>query len=314
MTAFLVNRLAGSLFVILGASFLTFVLMEFAPGDALLAIAEARYGDNVALDEASLERIRTEVGLDQPFLVRYAVWVGDLLRLDLGRSLVDGRPVADLVTERFARTLELALAAIAVAALLSVPLGLMAGLFHGTWFDSLCVSVATLGSAMPNYWLGILFILFFSVWLGVLPAFGRGDLEHLVLPALTLGTGVAVTTARLLRSATIEAMAASHIAAARGRGLSEARIVGRHAVRNALVPVVTVFALEIAFLLEGAVAVEYVFGWNGLGLLFVEAVDARDYPVIQATVLLFAVLFVAINLAVDLLTFWLDPRTRAGAA
>ncbi|MEL7138714.1 MAG: ABC transporter permease [Pseudomonadota bacterium] len=314
MIGFVLTRMGGAVLVLLGASFLTFLLMELAPGDALLAIAKARFGDSVSLDEESLARIRSVAGLDQPFLIRYARWVGDLLQLDLGRSLIDGRPVADLMAERFGRTVELALAAIAVAALLSIPLGLMAGLFQGTWFDSLCVAVATLGSAMPNYWLGILLILVFSVWLAVFPAFGRGDFEHLVLPALTLGSGVAVTTARLLRAATIEAMAASHIAAARGRGLSETRIVGRHAVRNALVPVVTVFALELAFLLEGAVAVEYVFGWNGLGLLFVEAVDARDYPVIQAIVLLFAVLFVAINLAVDLVTFWLDPRTREGAA
>ncbi|MEM7693098.1 MAG: ABC transporter permease [Pseudomonadota bacterium] len=314
MTRFGLNRLFGAVLVMLGASLLTFLLMDLAPGDALLAIAKARFGDTVSLDQSALDAIRAEAGLDRPFLTRYAAWLINLVQLDLGNSLIDGRPVLDIIAERFQRTAELALGAIAVAALLSVPLGLMAGLFHGTWFDSLCVSLATLGSAMPNYWLGILFILFFSVWLGVLPAFGRGDLDHLVLPALTLGTGVAVTTARLLRSATIEAMAASHIDAARGRGLSEARIVGRHAVRNALVPVVTVFALEIAFLLEGAVAVEYVFGWHGLGLLFVEAVDARDYPVIQAVVLVFAMLFVAINLWVDLLTFWLDPRTRAGAA
>ncbi|MEM6848138.1 MAG: ABC transporter permease [Pseudomonadota bacterium] len=314
MMRFLFNRAIGAFIVILGASFLTFLLIDLAPGDALLAIAKARFGLSVSLDQSTIDAIRAEAGLDQPLLIRFGAWLADVARLDLGNSLVDGRPVIDLLAERFERTLELALAAIAVAAMLSLPLGLMAGLFHGTWFDSLCVSLATLGSAMPNYWLGILFILFFSVWLGVLPAFGRGDLDHLVLPALTLGTGVAVTTARLLRSATIETMAASHISAARGRGLSETRIVGRHAMRSALVPVVTVFALEIAFLLEGAVAVEYVFGWNGLGLLFVEAVDARDYPVIQAIVILFAVLFVAIYLVVDLLTVWLDPRTRAGAA
>ncbi|MEM8551853.1 MAG: ABC transporter permease [Pseudomonadota bacterium] len=314
MIRFVATRLVGAGIVILGASFLTFLLIALAPGDALLAIAKARFGGDAGLSQATIESIRIEAGLDRPFLARYAGWLIDLVRLDLGNSLVNGRPVMDILAERFDRTLELALASIAVAALLSIPLGLMAGLFQGSWFDSLCVSMATLGSAMPNYWLGILFILFFSVWLGVLPAFGRGDIDHLVLPALTLGTGVAVTTARLLRSATIEAMAATHIAAARGRGLPETRIIGRHAVRNALVPVVTIFALEIAFLLEGAVAVEYVFAWNGLGLLFVEAVDARDYPVIQAVVLLFAVLFVLINFIVDLITFWLDPRTQAGAA
>ncbi|MEO1091342.1 MAG: ABC transporter permease [Pseudomonadota bacterium] len=314
MIAFLLRRVVGALFVIIGASFLTFLLLQLAPGDAIMAIAQARHGTELALDEASLDRIRAEIGADQPLLVRYAAWASDLVRLDLGRSLVEDRAVAGLLAERFGRTLELAVAAIAVAAVLSVPLGLMAGLWRGTWFDSLCVGLATLGSAMPNFWLGILLIFVFAVTLGWLPAFGRGDLDHLVLPALTLGTGITVTTARLLRSATIDALAASHIAAARGRGLSERRVIGLHALRNALLPVITVFALEIAFVLEGAVAVEYVFGWHGIGLLFVEAVDGRDYPVIQAIVLASAVLFVVINLIVDLLTFWLDPRTRGGAA
>jgi len=172
--------------------------------------------------------------------------------------------------------------------------------------------MATLGSAMPNWWLGVLLIVVFSVQLGWLPAMGRGDIEHMILPALTLGTGITVTTARLLRSATIEALSARHIAAARGRGLSESRIIGRHALRNALVPVMTIFALEIAFVLEGAVAVEFVFGWRGLGLSFIEAVDSRDYPVIQAVVLFSAILFITINLMVDLLTAWIDPRTATG--
>jgi len=217
--------------------------------------------------------------------------------------------VAKIRAEGVGRRLEPAAAGMAVAAALAIPLGLLAGVWRGTWFDSLCVAIATLGSAMPNWWLGVLLIVVFSVNLGWLPAFGRGDAIHMVLPALTLGTGITVTTARLLRSATIEALAARHIAAARGRGIGEARVIGRHALRNALLPVVTIFALEIAFVLEGAIAVEFVFGWRGLGLIFIEAVDSRDYPVIQAMVLFSAVLFVLVNLAVDLLTAWLDPRT-----
>ncbi|MEL6575431.1 MAG: ABC transporter permease [Pseudomonadota bacterium] len=314
MIAAALRRIAGAIFVIVLASFLTFLLLQLAPGDAVMAIAQARHGAGVNLDAASLARIRAEIGADDPFLVQWARWAGDLVRLDFGISLIDRRPVVDIMAEGLFRTLELALAAVAVATALSIPLGLLAGVWRGTWFDGLCVALATLGSAMPNWWLGVLLIVVFSVNLGWLPAFGRGDWEHLVLPALTLGTGITVTTARLLRSATIEALAARHIAAARGRGVAETRVIGRHALRNALLPVLTIFALEIAFVLEGAVAVEYVFGLHGLGLIFIEAVDARDYPVIQAFVLFSAVLFVCVNLIVDLLTLWLDPRTAEGMA
>ncbi|MEM7178077.1 MAG: ABC transporter permease [Pseudomonadota bacterium] len=311
MISYALGRVLGALVVMLLVSLLTFLLLQMAPGDAVLAIARARYGDGVALSPESLARIMDEIGANRPFLVQWGHWASDLARLDLGVSLIDGRPVADILAEGFCRTLQLALAAVALAAVLSIPLGLLAGVWRGTWFDSVCVSLATLGSAMPNWWLGVLLIVVFSVNLGWFPAFGRGDASHLVLPALTLGTGITVTTARLLRSATVEALSARHIAAARGRGIRESRIIGRHALRNALVPVITIFALEIAFVLEGAVAVEYVFGWRGLGLIFIEAVDARDYPVIQAMVLFSAILFIVINLFVDFLTAWLDPRTRA---
>ena len=314
MISYALRRIVGAIVVMVLVSFLTFLLLQLAPGDAVLAIARARYGQGVALSDESLARIMTEIGADEPLLVQWGHWASDLVRLDLGASLITGRPVSEILAEAFSRTMQLAVASVAIAALLSIPLGLLAGVWRGTWFDSLCVGVATLGSAMPNWWLGVLLIVVFSVNLGWLPAFGRGDAAHMVLPALTLGTGITVTTARLLRSATIEALSARHIAAARGRGVGEARIIGRHALRNALVPVITIFALEIAFVLEGAVAVEYVFGWRGLGLMFIDAVDARDYPVIQAVVLFSAILFITINLLVDLVTAWLDPRTAAGIA
>ena len=314
MIPYAVRRITGALVVMILVSFLTFLLLQLAPGDAVMAIARARYGQDVALSQESLARIMAEIGAGEPFLVQWGRWASDLVRFDLGVSLIDGRPVAEMLAEGLGRTSQLALASVAIAAVLSVPLGLLAGVWRGTWFDSVCVGLATLGSAMPNWWLGVLLIVVFSVNLGWLPAFGRGDAAHLVLPALTLGTGITVTTARLLRSATIEALSARHIAAARGRGIGEARIIGRHALRNALVPVITIFALEIAFVLEGAVAVEYVFGWRGLGLMFIEAVDSRDYPVIQAMVLFSAILFVVINLVVDLLTARLDPRTVDGIA
>ncbi|MEM0989891.1 MAG: ABC transporter permease [Pseudomonadota bacterium] len=314
MIGYALRRILGALVVMVLVSFLTFLLLQMAPGDAVLAIARARYGDGVALSPETIASIMEEIGANEPIIVQWGHWAGDLIRLDLGVSLIDARPVAEILAEGFGRTLQLALAAVAVAAILSIPLGLFAGVWRGTWFDSVCVSLATLGSAMPNWWLGVLLIVIFSVNLGWFPAFGRGDFAHLILPALTLGTGITVTTARLLRSATIEALSARHIAAARGRGIRETRVIGRHALRNAMVPVITIFALEIAFVLEGAVAVEYVFGWRGLGLLFIEAVDARDYPVIQAMVLFSAVLFIVINLVVDLLTAWLDPRTSTGMA
>ena len=312
MIAFAVRRLCGAMIVLAGASFLTFLLLSLAPGDAVMAIAEARYGAETALDHDTLAQIREAEGLDRPLMVQFWHWAQHILAFDLGRSLIDGRPVAELLAERFARTAELAAAALSVAIVLSIPLGLMAGVYRGTWFDSVCVGLATLGSAMPNFWLGVLLIVVFSVNLGWLPAFGRGGWENLVLPAVTLGTGITVYTARLLRSSVIDVLNASHLAATRARGIAESRVIGRHALRNALIPVVTIFALEIGFLLEGAVAVEYVFGWNGIGQLFVDAVDNRDYPVIQAIVLLSAVIFVTLNLIVDLLYWWLDPRTREG--
>ena len=286
------------------------LLLSLAPGDAALAIAKARHGADMALDADSLARIREQAGLDQPLLLQYGYWLQGIVTLDLGHSLISGRPVAELVAERFARTLQLAAAALAVAVLLSLPLGLMAGIFRGTLFDRLCIILASLGAAMPNFWLGTLLIFIFSVQLGWLPAFGRGDWQHLVLPALTLGTGVTLYTARLLRSSVADVLDSAHLAATRARGIAEHRVIGRHAFRNALIPVVTIFALEIGFLLEGAVAVEYVFGWHGLGLLFIEAVDGRDYSVIQAIVLLSAAVFVLLNFIVDVLYWWLDPRTR----
>ena len=314
MIAYALNRSVGAAVVMVLVSFLTFLLLQLAPGDAVLAIARARYGHGVGLSDETLAKVMAEIGANEPFLVQWGRWAGDLLRFDLGVSLINGRPVSEMLLEASGRTLRLAIASVAIAAMLSIPLGLMAGVWRGSWFDSLCVGIATLGSAMPNWWLGVLLIVVFSVHLGWLPAFGRGDVVHMVLPALTLGTGITVATARLLRSATIEALSARHIAAARGRGVPESRVIGRHAFRNSLVPVITIFALEIAFVLEGAVAVEYVFGWRGLGLMFIEAVDARDYPVIQAVVLFSAVLFITVNLVVDLMTAWLDPRTRAGIA
>ncbi len=310
MITFIIRRMAGAILVLIGASFLTFLLLSLAPGDAALAIAKARHGADMALDADSLARIREQAGLDQPLLLQYGYWLQGIVTLDLGHSLISGRPVAELVAERFARTLQLAAAALAVAVLLSLPLGLMAGIFRGTLFDRLCIILASLGAAMPNFWLGTLLIFIFSVQLGWLPAFGRGDWQHLVLPALTLGTGVTLYTARLLRSSVADVLDSAHLAATRARGIAEHRVIGRHAFRNALIPVVTIFALEIGFLLEGAVAVEYVFGWHGLGLLFIDAVDGRDYPVIQAIVLLSAAVFVLLNFIVDVLYWWLDPRTR----
>ncbi len=312
MIAFAVRRVFGAGIVLAGATFLTFCLLSLAPGDAALAIAEARYGGETALDHETLDRIRAAEGLDQPFVVQFWRWGRHILALDLGHSLIDGRPVAELLAERFARTLQLAAAALAVAVVLSIPLGLMAGVYRGTWFDSICVALASLGAAMPNFWLGVLLIFVFAVHLGWLPAFGRGGWEHLILPAVTLGTGITVYTARLLRASVIDILNAAHLQATRGRGIAERSVIGRHALRNALIPVITIFALEIGFLLEGAVAVEYVFAWNGIGQLFVDAVDARDYPVIQAIVLLSAIVFVTLNLLVDLLYWWLDPRTREG--
>ncbi len=310
MLRFIVQRILTALLVFAGVSFLTFALMSVAPGDAALEVAIARYGGAGQVDAATVEWIRKKEGLDQPLYHQYAVWVTRLLRLDLGRSLVEEVPVRELIAARFRNTLTLALAAVVLALLISLPLGILAGIKRGRLADTLSVSVAVLGVSIPNFYLGLLLILLFAVRWHWLPAYGHGSWQHLILPALTLGTALTAYTTRILRSAVVETLKSEYLLALRARGVHGLRLYTKHVLKNTLIPVITVVGMELGMVLEGAVITETIFAWPGLGDLLVTAVSNRDYPLIQGLVLLVAALFVGINLLVDVCYRYLDPRIR----
>ncbi len=310
MAFFLCKRAVTALLVFLGATFVTYAMMTMAPGDASLAVAVARYGEEAAADPATIEYIREKEGLDRPFLIQYGHWLKHIARLDFGQSMVEEVPVWPLIKSRFQRTLELAVWAIVVALCVSLPIGLLAAIHQGTWIDALGVGIAVTGVSLPNFWLGLLLILAFCVKLQWLPSFGHGDWRHLILPALTLGTALTAYTTRILRSAVIEAMQAEYLLGMRARGVGDRTTLMKHIVKNALIPVVTVVGLEFGMILEGAVMAETVFAWPGLGDLMVSAVSNRDYPLIQGLVLFTAGLFVMINFVVDIVCLYLDPRIR----
>ena len=310
MTGFIFKRIITGVFVFIGVTFFTYAMMMLAPGDATMEIAVARYGGEDRVDQATIEWIRKKEGLDKPFLHQYLLWLKHAVALDFGRSLVEEAPVRELICTRFARTLELAAAAILIALFISVPIGILAGVKQGSWIDSMGVTVAVLGVSMPNYWLGLVLIILFSVKLKWLPSFGHGDWHHIILPAITLGTAMTAYTTRILRSAIIETLRSDYLVALQARGIGKRLVLGRHILKNALIPVVTVVGLELGMILEGAVITETIFAWPGIGDLLVSAISNRDYPLIQGLVLFTAIIFVVINLVVDIIYRYLDPRIR----
>lgn len=308
MTGVFLNLVVRALVVASGAAILTFVLLWNAPGDPALSIAVARYNAVVPTDV--VDQIRAEAGLDAGFWPAFLAWIGPLLVGDFGRSSVTGREVwPDLVTA-VGYTVPVALAALAIGMAIALPLAWLAAKRPGGALDKFAIAVASMGAAVPAYWLGLLLILLFAVQLGWLPAIGAQTAAHIVLPALTLGLGVAASLTRIIRSSILEAQGQSFLPAFRRRGVSAASIDRDHVAPHAAIPVVTVFGLELAFLLEGIVAVEVIFGRPGLGEFLVSAILARDFPQVQAVVLLTALVFVIINLLIDIFYQVLDPRIR----
>ena len=305
--AYLLKRLAGALGVVLGVALLTALLIHLVPGDPVeLMLGEsATAGDRAAL--------RASLGLDRPLHQQLLGQLGRLARLDLGDSLYSRRPVSAVVAERLPATVELAVAALVVAAAVALPLGILAARHRGGLADSAAMGVALLGLSIPSFWLGPLLILLFSVVLGWTPVSGREGLASLVLPALTLGTGMAAVLARMLRSSLLETLSEDYVRTARAKGLSPAAVLRRHALRNAALPVVTVFGMQAGALFAGAVITETVFAWPGVGSLLVEAIQRRDFPVVQGCVLLISTTYVVVNAGTDLAYAWLDPRVRVTA-
>ncbi|WP_117237339.1 nickel ABC transporter permease [Thermus sediminis] len=304
MTAYLLRRALIALPTLFGVVVLVFLMVRLAPGDPAVLLA-----GEFATPE-TLEAIRARYGLDRSLPEQFLIYLGALLRGDLGESARSRRPVLEELKTYFPNTLELASAAILVAVLTGIPLGILAALRPGSGLDLSVMVLALLGVSMPVFWFGLLAILIFSVELGWFPVAGKGTLAHLVLPAITLGINATALLARMTRGTLLEVLSQDYIRTARAKGLAERVVVFKHALRNALIPVVTVVGLEFGTLLAGAVITETIFAWPGLGQLLVGSILARDYPVVQGAVLLVAITFVLINLLVDLLYATIDPRVR----
>lgn len=310
MLRFMANRLLLLVPILFGVVTITFFLMYVIPGDPVLSLAGERY------DEETLEGMRRELGLDRPLFVQYLNYLGRLARFDLGRSFVTGRPVSESIAERFPRTLLLASSAM----LLAVTGGVFAGMLS-TWrrYDRLgrpLMALSLAGVSIPVFWLGLMLIYLFSIKLRLLPpsGFGGGSLRYLVLPALTLSFASMATIARVTRAGFMEAGSGDFVRTARAKGLAESSVMAKHVFRNALIPVVTIVGTDFGSYLSGSVLTETIFGWPGLGRYIVQAIMKRDFPVIQGSILFMAVLFVVVNLLVDVSYGLIDPRIRQRGA
>ncbi|AFZ72896.1 nickel ABC transporter permease [Natronobacterium gregoryi] len=307
---YLTYRLLTALCVAFGVSVVTYGLVFLTPGDPANVILRQQLDRQPSA--AEIEAFRTEHGLEDPVPIQYANWLTDIVRGDFGTSYYSDTPVSTLILEAVPFTLELAVAGMVVALAIAVPTGVLSAVYRGTSIDYASQLGALLGVSMPNFWLGYLLILVFALTLGITPVAGAGSYDRLILPAITLGTGMAAILTRLVRASMLEVLEAGYVDAARSRGLRERIVVYKHALRNALVPVVTVLGLQLGSLLNGAVVVEIVFQRPGLGTLLVDAVFDRNYPVVQGIALFTAVVFVVTNLFVDLAYHYLDPRVALG--
>ncbi len=309
MITIILGLLLRAIVVLSGAALATFALLWHAPGDPALAIAMARYDAVVPAEIVDL--VREEAGFNAGFWPAFQAWVVPLLGGDFGQSSVTGRPVLQDLLTAISYTVPLALAGLAIGLLISLPLAIIATRKPGGVVDRFAVAVASLGAAIPAYWLGLLLILLFAVKLGWLPAMGARTPLHMLLPALTLGLGVAAALTRIIRSGILEARTQGFLPAFKRRGVTAQSIAKDHIALHAAVPVVTVLGLELAFLLEGAVMVEVIFSRPGLGSFLVNAIEARDFPKVQAVVLVAALLFVIVNLLIDVIYRLIDPRIGA---
>ena len=312
MLSFILRRVLLAVPVCLGISILVFLLIHLVPGDP------ARVMLGLQANEQTVAKIHEELGLDRPLPVQYLDWIWHLLRGDLGESYLTGEPVARAVLGRMPATLTLTVAAFVASLLIAIPIGIISGTRPYSRADYGAMVFAQLGVAIPEFWLGIMLILIFSLYLGWVPPSGYVSLmddpvswlKHLVLPAVTVGVVNAAVLSRFLRSSILEVMHQDYIRTARAKGLIEQRVITLHALRNALIPTVTVIGLQFAFMLGGVVVVEVIFAWPGVGRLALDAIYRRDYPMVQGAVLAVALTFVLINLIVDVLYAYLDPRIK----
>ena len=305
MRAFLLRRLLHAVFVVWGVVTVVFFLVRLTGDPTLFLVDQSATQEEIA-------HMRAFLGLDRPLVVQYADFVGSAVRGDFGASIREKRPAMRMVMEHcWPATVELAAAALFLSTVLAVPLGVVSATHRGRFADHASRIASLFLQSMPSFWLGIMLILLFAVVLGgLLPAFGRGSFKHLILPAIALAAAPLAQNVRLIRAGMLEVLAQDYVRTARAKGVFERGVIYRHALRNAAIPVITVTGLSLGFMLSGAIIIETVFAWPGMGRLIVQAVPGRDFPVIQAGVFVFALVFVAINLLVDVLYTVADPRVR----
>ena len=304
MLRYLVRRLLLVIPVLLGVATLVFSLIHIIPGDP----AQTILGDTGSQEE--VEVLRQQLGLDRPIIEQYLTFLGGFVQGDLGTSLRTNQSVTVMIAERIPATLELALASMICAVMFAIPLGVVAAVWRGTVIDYAAMTLAFIAVSIPNFWLGPLLALIFGVELGWLPVSGRGTLAHLIMPAVSLGTGLAAILARMTRATLLEELREQYVIAARARGASKTRAILSHAFRNSLIPVVTLVGLQFGVVLTGAVITETIFAWPGIGRLLIQSISFRDYPLVQGCVLMISVAYVGVNLLTDLVYGVLDPRIR----
>ena len=315
MILYIYKRIVQLVVVLVLMSIIVFSLVHLIPGDPVDVIMGEGHDDPVVY-----EALRREMRLDKPIVEQYAYWCWDLLHGNFGKSAITHEPVLEMILKRFPATFLLAMVSAVVAILISIPAGIIAAVRQNTWADYLAMSISLGGISIPNFWLGIMLILVFSQMFGLLPSMGYVPLFEnplqaslrLIMPAITLGTAMAASLTRFTRSEMLEQLNQDYVRTARAKGLKEKVVILRHVLKNSMIPTITIVGLQVAGLLEGAVITETVFAWPGVGRLAIQAVFERDYPLIQGIVLCAAAIYVFVNLIVDIIYTWLDPRVKVG--
>lgn len=305
MTTYILKRIVQVLPVMVGITVVAFVLVRLTGDPATFMLPPETPRETV-------EQFRRENGLDQPIYVQYVRFVGNAMQGDFGKSLRYREPVTTLFLERLPATVELAAGAMALAILAGIPVGILSAVKRNSWIDTLTRCIALFGQAVPSFYLGLMLIMIVAVQWRLLPTGGRGDPQQLVLPALTLGVHLLALTARFSRGAVLDVLRQDYVRTGRAKGLGEQLLLSRHVMKNAMIPIVTVIGLQVGATFSGAVVTETVFSWPGIGRLMVQAITTRDFPIVQATVMIVAFIFVMVNLLVDLTYAWLDPRIKYG--
>jgi peptide/nickel transport system permease protein len=304
---YILRRFIALIPVLIGITLIVFLIVHYAPGDPVANMMGETY-----FDQDRYEQLRHELGFDKPVLVQYGIWLGRIVRGEFGRSLIRKRPVVDLIKERFPNTLMLSALGIFFALIIAIPIGIVTAVYQDTWIDNIGRILALMGVSMPAFWRGLVLMLIFAWYIRIFPSGGsiaeKGPIA-IVLPAISLGISLAAIVMRMTRSSMLEVLRQDYITTARAKGLAEATVLFKHSLKNAMIPVVTVVGLQFGYLMgTGAILTETVFGWPGIGRLIVQAINERDVPLIQGLILFVAFMFVLVNLLVDVLYVYLDPR------